>query len=102
LAATPCSLGRTGRVKAGQVVFRDKITRETRVEAIGEIYSFEIRIEDGSTTYQPAGRNAADAVATFRRVAAKLEAKTASEAVGLTVTDPETEAHKRLTEPRII
>jgi integrase len=91
----PAAFGTTGRVRAGFAIFRDRAAGNMREEPIGENYAFEIRIEDGSTTYQPAGRHAADAVAQFRRVAAKLEAKTTSEAVGLTVTDPEKEVRKR-------
>lgn len=91
----PAALGSTGRVRAGYAVFRDRISGNSHVEAIGENFAFEIRIEDGSTTYQPAGRNGADALAQLRRIAARLNAKKSSQSLGLVVIDPEEEQKKR-------
>lgn len=90
----PASIGTTGRVRSGYAIFKDRKTGQMREEYIGENYAFDIRIEDGSTGYEAAGRNGADALAMLTRIAARLEAKKTSEAVGLVVIDPEKE-HKK-------
>ena len=94
--ARPAVIGTTGRVKAGYAVFRDRSSGTTSIEPIGENFSFEIRVEDGSTSYQPAGRNGADALAKLRLIAARLDAKRNSESLGLIVLDPDKEQKKRV------
>jgi integrase len=55
---------------------------------IGDKYTYDIRIEDGTTSYKPAGRNATDAEGKRLQIAAKFEARAQSESVGLIVIDP--------------
>ena len=49
-----------------------------------------------ATTYEPVGRDAADANAKYQTIAKKLKAKTQSMNAGLVVIDPEKEKKKRL------
>ena len=46
----PAAIGTTGRVKVGYAVFRDRSSGTTSIEPIGENFSFEIRVEDSSTS----------------------------------------------------
>lgn len=91
----PAVYGSTGRVKPGFVLFKNPKTGGALVEDIGDNYKFEIRVEDGSTTYKPAGKNATDAEAKRINIEAKLTAKKQSENAGLIVIDP-SEKRKRL------
>ena len=92
----PAVYGTTGRVRSGFAEFKDPRTGQKAIEAIGENFTFEIRVEDGGTTYQPAGKKAADAEAQRLQIAAKLQARMQSEAAGLLVVDPTEEARSRL------
>lgn len=67
----PAVYGSTGRVEPGKAEFRDRETGQRSALAIGKNYSYEIRVEDGRTTYKPAGRNGVDAEALRLRIAAK-------------------------------
>ena len=43
----PAAYGSTGRVKSGYAVFKNRETGETWPEAVGDKYTYDIRIEDG-------------------------------------------------------
>lgn len=92
----PAVYGTTGRVKSGFAEFKDPKTGRKWSEAIGENYTFEIRVEDGGTTYKPAGRKAVDAEAQRLQIAAKLQARMQSEAAGFVVVDPTEGARNRV------
>ncbi len=92
----PAVYGSTGRVKSGFALFKDIKTGESRVESIGENYSFEIRVEDGRTKYESAGKNAAAAEAKRLQIEARFKARAISEAAGLVVVDPSSREKKRL------
>lgn len=92
----PAAIGTTGRVRSGYALFKDGKTGQVREEYVGENYAFDIRIEDGATRYEAAGRNGADALATLTRISARLNAKRTTEALGFVVIDPEGEQKKRL------
>jgi integrase len=92
----PAVYGTTGRVRSGFAEFKDPKTGRKSIEAVGENFTFEIRVEDGRTTYKPAGRKAADAEAQRLQITAKLQARMQSEAAGLLVVDPAEEARSRL------
>jgi len=92
----PAVYGSTGRVRSGFAEFTDPETREKWVEDIGENYTFDVRVEDHGTTYEPVGKNAVDAEAKRVKIAAKFKSKAASEALGLVVIDPTKEKKKRL------
>jgi len=92
--------GSTGRVRSGFAQFKDRTTGRIWVEEVPDNYAFDIRIEDGRTTYKPAGKNGADAEAQRVQAAAKFHAKTQAEAVGLEVIDPAIE-EKRKKKPRL-
>jgi hypothetical protein len=51
----PTVYGSTCRVRSGFAQFRDRISGQTWVEEVPDNYTFDIRIEDGLTTYKPAG-----------------------------------------------
>ncbi len=92
----PAAYGTTGRVKTGFALFKDRQTGSTRIEDVGDNFSFEIRLEDGGgTRYLPAGKNGADADAKAKLLASRLEAKKRSEDLGFVVIDPLEESDKR-------
>ena len=86
----------TGRAKPGFAEFKNRKTRETWVEDIGENYTFEIRIEGRGTTYKPAGKKRSRCRSQALQIAAKLDARAQSEAAGLIVIDPAQQEKKRL------
>jgi integrase len=88
--------GTTGRVCSGFAEFEDPKTGQKSIEAIGENFPFEIRVEDGGTTCKPAGKKAADAEAKRLQIAVKLQARMQTKAAGLLVVDPAEEARGRL------
>ena len=92
----PAVYGTTGRVRSGFAEFKDSKTGRKSIESVGENFTFEIRVEDGGTTYKPAGKKAADAEAQRLQIAAKLQARIQSEAAGLQVVDPAEESRSRL------
>jgi integrase len=92
----PAVYGSTGRVRPGVAEFKDRTSGTISVEEIGGNYSFDIRVQDGSTTYKPAGKNSANAEAQRIKIASKLDARTQSETVGLVVIDPTEARVKRL------
>jgi integrase len=91
----PAVYGSTGRVQPGVAEFRNADTGQRSAQAIGKNYSYEIRVEDGRTTYKPAGRNGADAEALRLRIMARFAARAQCEAAGLLVIDPAEEEKKR-------
>ena len=91
----PAVKGGNGRWLAGSALFKNKKTGKISIEDIGENYTFEVRVEDGGTTYKPVGRKADDAGNKFLEIANKAAGRTAAEKVGLVVTDPETAEAKR-------
>ena len=92
----PAVYGSTGRVQSGVAEFKDPKTREKLTVEIGENYTFEVRVENNGTAYEPAGRNGSDAEAKRLQIAAKLKSTAESEALGLVVIDPTKEKKKRL------
>jgi len=92
----PAALGPTGGVKAGDPAFKDRISGNIRIDPAGEDYAFEIRIADGASTCQPAGRDGADALAKLCRIAVRLEAIKTSESPGVVVIDPEKQEKRRV------
>lgn len=95
LDAPPAVCGSTGCVQPGMAEFHDRDRRRKWTEPIGKNYRFEIRVEDGGTTCEPAGRNATDAEALRLRIMAKFLARAQCEAAGLVVIDPAAEGKKR-------
>src|ERR1039458_3094955 len=91
----PAVKGGNGRWLAGSALFKNKKTGKISIEDIGENYTFEVRVEDGGTTYKPVGRKADDPGNKFLEIANKAAGRTAAEKVGLVVTDPETAEAKR-------
>lgn len=91
----PAVKGGNGRWLAGQALFKDKKTGEISVQEVGENYTFEVRLEDGGTTYKPVGRAADEAGNRFLEMANKASGRTAAEKVGLVVIDPESPEAKR-------
>ncbi len=85
----PAVKGGNGRWLAGKALFKDRKTGKISIEEIGENYSFEVRVEDGGTTYKPVGKKADDAGNKFLEIANKATGRTAAEKVGLVVTDPD-------------
>ena len=77
--------GTTGRVCSGFAEFEDPKTGQKSIEAIGENFPFEIRVEEGGTTCKPAGKKAADAEAKRLQIAVKLQARMQTKAAGLLV-----------------
>jgi integrase len=92
----PAVYGTTGRVKSGFAVFKDRKSRKLSVVDVGDSYTYDVRIEDGGTTYKPVGRSAVDANAKCKTIAKKLSAKTQSQNAGLVVIDPEKERKKKV------
>ena len=70
----PAVKGGNGRWLAGQALFKDKKTGEMSIQKVGENYTFEVRVEDGGTTYKPLGRLADDAGNKFLEYANKIVA----------------------------
>ena len=71
----PAVYGSAGRVRSGFAQFKDRTTGRIWVEEVPDNYAFDIRIEDGRTTYKPAGKNGADAEAQRVQAAAKFMPK---------------------------
>ncbi len=91
----PAVKGGNGRWLAGSALFKDKKTGKISIEKIGDNYTFEVRVEDGGTTYKPVGRKADDAGNKFLEIANKAAGRTSAEKVGLVVTDPDSPEAKR-------
>lgn len=51
------AVGSTGRVQSGYAEFKDPKTGEKLAVNIGENFTFEVRVENNGTTYEPAGRS---------------------------------------------
>ncbi len=89
----PAAYTSTGRVRKGAIWPGpiDKAGNKITVELAPDIpYYYEIRIEkDGSTRYQPAGRNHTDAEAHRLRMIEKKDVKVQAKNLGMTVIDPE-------------
>ena len=92
----PAAYGRSGRVKPGWADYKDlRDQRAGPVSSVG-VCTYDIRVEDKGTTYIPAGKNGTEAEAKRLRMVAKATGRESAERAGLTVTDPEAEATKRI------
>ena len=87
----PAAYRNSGRVKPGWADYKDSETKkQVRVE-VGSC-TYDIRVEDKSTTYIPAGKNGTKRI----QMVAKATGREGAERAGLTVTDPVVEATKRI------
>jgi integrase len=92
----PAVYGSTGRVRSGFAEFKDPETRKKLEVEIGENYTYDIRVENNGTTYEPAGKNGADAEAKRLNAENRFKSKAESESLGFVVIDPTKEKKKRL------
>jgi integrase len=92
----PAVYGSTGRVRTGFAEFKDPETRKKLEVEIGENYTYDIRVENNGTTYEPAGKNGADAEAKRLNAENRFKSKAESESLGFVVIDPTKEKKKRL------
>jgi integrase len=92
----PAVYGSTGRVRSGFAEFKDPETRKKLEIEIGENYTYDIRVENNGTTYEPAGKNGADAEAKRLNAENRFKSKAESESLGFVVIDPTKEKKKRL------
>jgi integrase len=91
----PAAYGRSGRVQPGWAEYKDSKTKKLVRLEVG-VCTYDIRVEDKGTTYIPAGKNGMEAEAKRIQMVAKATGREGAERAGLTVTDPEAEATKRI------